>query len=642
LNSNYFTNPTGSCPAVPGLQPPLNCNPALAAGVYVGNPTIYSNSFYYGLPSVGLTGLGGLSDQTPSNTVNQTIAFSESARWSHNKHNTSYGFDFRRIHADSIGGSNVLGSFTFSGYGTESSATCVASPTQICGSAVADLLLGLPQQTTLQAGLNKIYLRGNSWDWYAQDDWRARSNLTFQYGVRWEYFSPYSEKYDRLVNLNLTGSGSSLAISNVCGTAPPAGTPLGACAAFTPGTLVHPDKALYSPRISVAWVPKFKFAKNTVVRSGYGINYNTGAYSTFARKLSFQYPFAITQTNTIGENGCTAANMSLNVNFDNSTGFNCSTGQTTLSNYGVNPNYRLGMVQVYNLGIQRTLPQGVVLNFDYTGAYSINQDIVRAPNRNAAGLLKQSAGQFTYEDSLGYQRSNALAVNARERMHKGVSLQATYTYSHSIDDASSVGGSGNSIAQNDQDLNAEESNSSFDVRHSLSGSWILEPPFGPNRAFLNKGGVWAAILDGYSVSGTYAFATGTYATPQYSGTQAEIASGAQGSLRPDRNFAVPIKGAGSHVAWFNTNAFVAPAAGNYGDASRNSIELPGTVSVNGALSRTVSFGETRSLEARISANNIFNTVQYSGVSTQINSNTFGQVTKAAGMRSFTYTARFRF
>ncbi len=132
------------------------------------------------------------------------------------------------------------------------------------------------------------------------------------------------------------------------------------------------------------------------------------------------------------------------------------------------------------------------------------------------GYLNQTAGQFTYEDSLGYLRSNALAVNVRERMHKGVSLQGTYTYSHSIDDASSIGGSGNSIAQNDQDLGAEESNSSFDRRHSLNGTFIIEPPFGPNRAFLNKGGVWAQILDGYSISGNFTFATGGYASPSYS------------------------------------------------------------------------------------------------------------------------------
>jgi hypothetical protein len=190
---NYFTNGA--------------TDPATGLGIFVGNSSIYGNQFYYGLPSIGLTGgsLAGLSDPTPSTTVNQTISFSDSARWSHKGHNTQYGFDFHRIHADSVGGSNVLGSFSFSGYATESSG-CQPSQTQICGSPVADLLLGLPEQTTLQADSNKIYLRGNSWDWYAQDDWRAKSNLTFEYGVRWEYFSPYSEKYDRLVNLNLTAS----------------------------------------------------------------------------------------------------------------------------------------------------------------------------------------------------------------------------------------------------------------------------------------------------------------------------------------------------------------------------------------------------------------------------------------------------
>jgi hypothetical protein len=80
-------------------------------------------------------------------------------------------------------------------------------------------------------------------------------------------------------------------------------------------------------------------------------------------------------------------------------GFNCSQ-QVTQSNFGVDPNYRLGLVQVYNLGIQRTLPQGVVINIDYTGANAFNQDMLRAPNRTPSGLLNQTAGQFTYEDSL--------------------------------------------------------------------------------------------------------------------------------------------------------------------------------------------------------------------------------------------------
>ena len=654
-------------------------NPATQAGVFVANSTLYNNSFYFGVPGVSISGgLGGLNDAAPSQTVNQTISFSDQARWRHGRHNLTAGFDFRRIHADSIGGGGVLGSFTFSGFSTELPAlqTCDANKDPggckeygTSGDSMADFLLGLPQNSNVSASLGKIYLRGNSWDWFAQDDWRARSNLTFQFGLRWEYFSPYSEKQNRLVNLSVPAFGGALAANpptTVCAAPAPAGSPTGSCAAVQPGTLVKPDKSLYSPRISVAWSPKYKFTKNTVVRASYGINYNTGQYATFAASLAKQQPFYVTQKNVQSSGGTitgcvlpSQANPSQGLTaMTLANGFNCST-QLTQSSYAVNPNYRLGMVQVWDLSIQRTLPQGIVLNVDYTGSNAGNLDIVRAPNRNAYGVIVPSVGQFNYEDSLGYLRSNSLLVNFRERMHKGVSLGGTYKYSHSIDDASSVGGSGNSIAQDDQNLAAEESNSSFDQRHSLSGNFVLEPPVGPNRAFLNKGGFWSHALDGFNISGSFTFASGTFATPSFSGTAQEIAAGANG-LRPNRDPTQQIKGAQTHLEWFNTTAFagacVVPTpqnpnpvnspyclqTGQYGTATRNSIELPGTVSLNAALSRTISFGETRALEMRLTATNPLNTVQYAGVGTQVNSSTFGQVTSAAGMRSFTYIARYRF
>ena len=180
------------------------------------------------------------------------------------------------------------------------------------------------------------------------------------------------------------------------------------------------------------------------------------------------------------------------------------------------------------------------------------------------------------------------------------------------------------------------------MRHKVNGNWIFELPFGPNRAMLNKGGVWAKILDGYSVSGDFTFATGTYATPVYSGTTAEIASGAGTSLRPNRVAGQTIGGTKTLRNWFNTASFSAPAAGTYGNASRNSIRLPGTMVVDGSLSRTVPLGDTRSFEGRVTASNVLNIVQYSGVSTTINSPTFGQVLSAAAMRQLTFIARFRF
>jgi trimeric autotransporter adhesin len=620
--TNYFTNVS---------------DPLVGTGINVPKPVIGSDpGIYYGLPSVSISNFTGLTQALPSDAINQTISFSDFVSYSRKKHNMRFGFDIRRVHADSIGGTNVVGAFTFTGYATQNPATvsaCTPSSTVSCpilpasGYGFADFLLGRPQQSTIQAAQEKTYLRANVFDWYAQDDWRMLPNLTLNFGLRYEYFSPYVEKDNRLVNLDHNSDFTQ--VLPVCPVAV-----AGACAAGSPRSLVNPDRNMYSPRVGFAYRPKQKIFKQTVIRGGYGINFNTGQYSSFASQLSAQVPFALTQTNIVGQPGCTPGALTL------ANGFGCSTTPVQ-NNYAVNRFYRLGHVQVWNLDIQRTLPMGIVMNIGYNGAKGGDLDILRAPNRTANGASDSGAQPFNYEDSLGYSRFEQLSVNVRKRLQKGVSLQGTYHYGHSIDNASSIGGGKPTVAQNDQDLNAEEGNSSFDVRHQVTGNWVLELPFGPNRAYFNKGGFWSKALDGFSLSGDFTFATGTYYTPHYVSTVAETATGSNNSLRPDRVFSQPIAGAGTSLDWFNKAAFVTPANG-FGTASRGSIQGPGIVAVDASLSRTVALGETRSFEARVTANNVFNTVQYSGIDTTLNSQTFGQVTSTAAMRRLTVLARYRF
>jgi hypothetical protein len=612
----------------------------LQAGVLVGNSTIQSNQFYYGVPTISFGGSNaftGLTNTAPNDTINQTISFSDFVSYRFGKHNMRFGGDIRRVHADSIGGTQItpLGSFSFTGYATQNPASdCTSSGTTTCpvvpasGSGFADFLLGMPQQASVQAGLNKTYLRANVYDWYAQDDWRALANLTLTYGLRYEYFSPYVEKENHLVNLD----------HNANFTAVEAVQPdqKGTYSGDFPRSLVNPDRSMYSPRFGFAYRPPSKFFKETVIRGGYGINYNTGQYATIAKQLANQQPFAVTQTNIAGQQGCGTLGQ-----FTLTGAFNCSNAPVQ-SNFSANLNYRLGHVQIWDLDIQRTFPLGIVANIGYDGSKGGNLDMVRAPNRTATGLLNPGAQAFNYEDSLGYSRFDALRINVRKRMSKGVSLQATYQYGHSIDNASSIGGGSQTVAQNDNDLNAEEGNSSFDVRHKLTGNWVFELPFGPNRLFFTKGGLWSTITDGFSLSGDFTFSSGPYYTPSYQLTVQEAATGTTNSLRPNRNFGVPISGAGRIGDWFNAAAFTAPAAGEFGTASRNSIEGPGTTVVDASLSRTIPLGETRSFEARVTAANALNIVQYSGIDTTLNSPTFGQVKGAAGMRTLTVFARYRF
>jgi hypothetical protein len=620
-------------------------DPLAGTGINVPKPVVGADpGIYFGLPTVSISNFTSLSQTLPSDAINQTISFSDFVSYSHKKHNMRFGLDIRRVHADAIGGTGStasgtnavgsLGSFTFTGYATQNPATppCTPSSTVTCpvvapsGYGLADFLLGLPQQSAIQAAAQKTYLRANVYDWYVQDDWRVLANLTLNYGLRYEYFSPYVEKDNRLVNL--AHNADFTQVTPVC----PVSIP-GSCAAGSPRSLVNPDRNMYSPRLGFAYRPKLKIFKETVVRGGYGINYNTGQYASFANQLSAQVPFAVTQTNIVGQPGCTPGTLTL------ANGFGCSTTPVQ-NNYAVNQAYRLGHVQVWNVDIQRTFPLGIVANIGYNGARGGDLDILRAPNRTATGVLNSSAQPFNYEDSLGYSRFEQLSVNVRKRLQKGISLQATYHYGHSIDNASSIGGTTPTVAQNDQNLNAEEGNSTFDVRHQLTGNWVLELPFGPNRAFLAKGGFWSRALDGFSLSGDFTFSSGTYYTPHYESTVAETATGSNNSLRPDRVFSQPIAGQGTILNWFNAAAFTTP--NGFGTASRGSIEGPGKVAADASLSRTVALGETRSFEARVTATNVFNTVQYSGIDTTLNSQTFGQVTSAATMRQLTFIARYRF
>ena len=601
--TNYFTNTTDVANQI-GLN---------------GLPT---NPQLYGLPNVTLNQFTSISEQQPNFQINQTIELAETTSWIHKKHNFKFGADVHRVHLDLVGETNSTGTYTFTGLYTEAPGTNPNVPTGEAntGSSLADLLLGMPQQTSLQAPYQKSYLRENIIDAYALDDWRVLPNLSINAGVRYEYFSPYSEKYNHLATLD-TGDD----FSKVATVTP---NTVGPYSGYFPRTLVEPEKNDFSPRIGIAW----RAFKDTVVRTGYGINYTNGQYEKFVQDFAFQPPFADVQTNE-NTSGTTPIVTLAN-------GFPAPQAE---GNYSVNKNYRLPYVQVWFLDIQRTLPLGIVLNVGYNGSKGTRLDIVDAPGRTASGSI--SGVLYNFEDSVAFSNFNALAVRLRKRMQDGIAVGATYTYSHSIDNATSIGGNGGTsagIAQNWQDLLAEESNSSFDVRQKANGYFVYELPFGPDEHYLTSGNILSKSLNGLSISGTFGFATGVPLTPNYEAAILDVARGSTGSLRPDRVPGVSLTaGGGSLNNWFNKAAFTTPA-GTYGTASRFSIPGPGTITDDVSLSKTHRFGEMKTFEVRATIDNFFNTVQYSGVDSTLGSGSYGEVTSAAAMRQFTFLARYRF
>lgn len=589
--TNLFTNGTDIATEIGVLGPdgaPLN-----------------SSSLNYGVPNIVLSGTTGLSEQQPSFGLQQTITVSDVFSYREGKHNYRFGADFRRVHHDVLGSSNATGTFNFTGDTPDD--------------AIAALLNDQPTSSTIQSSIFKDYLRENTWDVYALDDFRALSYLTLNYGIRYEYFSPVSEKYN-----HLSGIAANPDFTQIAEVYPGC---TGLYCGSLPNTLVYPFRTGFAPRLGLA----LRLPKSSVVRVNYGINFTNSQFASFATSMAHQPPFANVQTNT-----------TIPITLEN--GFPVPETEQA-PNYAVAPHYTLPYLQVWSIDVQKTLPWGIVINAGYNGSKGTHLDDKIAPYPSTqTSSFAQNPLPFQYEFSSAFSNFNNASLRVRKRLERGVSLGAYYQYSHSIDDAGALGGASTVVAQNWQDIAEDEGNSSIDQRHRLTGDYLFELPFGKDKTFLTGGGFASRALEGISISGAFTFATGTPLNPTFLATGSELLTNTAGSERPNRTPGVSLTaGGGSQLRWFNTAAFsTTPPPNGIGNAARNSIPGPGIVTNNMSLSKTEQFGDTRSLEVRATAGNVFNTVQFSGVDTNVQSPTFGQVNLATTMRTFQFLARFRF
>lgn len=565
-----------------------------------------SNPFDFGLPTLSFSNYNTISDVSPSSRNNQTFTWTDNVNWRVGKHTFRFGGDFRRIYLDTHTDKNPNGTFVFTGL--------------YSGVDFADFLLGDAQQASVQYGSANYHFSQNSWDLFVEDNWRLRANLTLTLGLRYEYVSPYTERDRRLVNLDVA-PGFVAAV-------PVQPDQVGPYTGAFPATLVNPDRNNFAPRLGIAWKP---FTK-TVVRAGYGINYNTGAYGSIVQNLAFQPPFTFTETNI----GTFTSPLLLQNAFP-------ALPNTVTNNYAVDRNFRLGYVQMWNVNLQRELSRTLVLQIDYTGSKGTHLDMLRAPNRLPNGGLRIPGVQaFLFEDSIADSIMHSGSIRLNKRMSHGMALGASYTFSKSIDNASSIGGSGSVVAQNDQDLRAERGLSSFDQPHRLSVNYTYELPFGENRHFLSTNNLASHILGDWQWMGTFTYASGFPYTARVLNAISDVSSGVNGTLRADLT-GQPISLADPSLGeWFNTAAFVAPPPGQYGDAGRNTIRGPHQIGFNMSLSKNIQLGDVRGLELRVQANNVFNMPQYTAIDTVVNSRTFGQVVGVGSMRKLTLLARFHF
>jgi hypothetical protein len=577
----------------------------------------------YGPPNLSFTNFGSLSDGASTSTHNVTYNFTDNITYVlKKKHNLTFGYLFRRLQQNSLSNQNARGSFSFSGLLT-SELNANGQPVSGTGYDFADFLLGLPQSSSVRFGDNPIYFRSWATSAWAQDDFRISRGLSFNFGLRYEYFAPYTELYNHLANLLISPDFTSVTVAT-------AGT------SALPTSLVRPEKANFSPRFGYAYRP---FPKHALIfRGGYSIFYSGSPYGTIASSMATQPPFATTATlSTSVTNPLTIEN-----------GFAASPSQTVTNTYAINPNYKLGYAQTWSFAIQNTLPHAVVLELEYIGTKGTDLGVVEAPNESIGSSLAtaqqnlkiSNATGFTYQTYGANSIFNAGQTRITRRFQRGISATALYTFSKSIDDASSFTGTGGNVAQFINNWGLERGLSSFDQRHNLSTTFLASSPVGVH-GMMRNGGWKTAALAGWMFSGTFSATSGTPMTAQIGGNLSN--TGGNGALANPRAQAtgLPIEAAG--YPYFNLLAFTTPPAGQFGNAGVDTIPGLFHTSLNASLNRAFRFGETRrQLQFRLSATNALNHVVITNIGTTVNSNMYGLPTGASATRAVTLLLRFSF
>ncbi len=593
----------------------------------------------YGLPGIQFSSFTGFNDPVPSRVRNQTLRFSDSVTWVRAKHTLTFGGEIRRIELNNDANPDPRGQFRFTGVMTNQlnasgDPAVPLTPLTEPYYEFADFLLGLPYNTAVQFGDPNTYFRAWGYIAYAQDDFRVNKRFTVQYGVRYQAQTPPIELYNHLANLDMNSTATAVAVVTPGETGPFSG--------YYPRALIHGDYNDWAPRIGFAWDPGIK--PRTIVRSGYSIFYNQSIYNTLAQKyLAYQPPFDQSQ------NLYTSAAQVLTLQ----QGFPAQTASNEILNTaGVNPDYRPGYAQIWMLGTETSFTQNWILDLTYTGTKGTNLDLLRAPNRAPLGtsqLDTQSELQIPYATSFYYDQSgansiyNALQVRVVHRFTHGVSFQGFYTYSKSLDNASSIGGSGGIVVQQDGNYAAERGLSSFDMRHQFRFASTYELPFGERSRWANHG--WKEhALGNWRLLNIVTWHTGNPLTVYLGGSAANNSGtgsnfSERANLIGNPNFGIC---GGSTLNFFNTAAFATPPPGEYGDEHRGSVEGPCQFNWNLSLAKSFRFGKEQrhTFNASWEIQNLTNTPSFNGVGATLGSTTFGRVTGAGSMRTMDIMIRF--
>jgi len=553
-------------------------------------------------------------------TTRPTFIINDMVTWTRSRHTLKFGMEYRKIMGNIHANGNQAGTFAF-GRG----ATGLLGINS--GSPIASFLLGAVDNANFSLrAVDSWYPRQHAWIFHGGDTWRVTPKLTLDYGLRWDYFSPSSEKYDHFSFFDPTGAN------------PGAGGRLGrlAFAGSSYGAASYgaryPEKEWYggfAPRLGGV----YKLNDRTVVRSGYGIFYTQAFYPGWGGGISLDgFSANPSFSSTLG--GIQPAFL-----LDQGFPQNFQPPPTIRSDYrnGQGILYRpldaneRSYSHQWNVTVERELLRNMSLSVAYVGTAgrrlpsSIDADNAIDPRFLSMGSklyeefkpgmaslngvplpypgwVEQMTGCAPsvaqalrpypqYCDDLvglnqnrGESQYHSLQMKLERRFTQGVYALVSYTLSRTVSNGSdntqtlATTWSGAHGVISPFEKNRTKAVTVDDVPHVLSTAFVYELPFGRGKKYLNQGGPAHAVLGGWQVSTIFRYSSGLPFFFRVNGTACNVpgqfrAGCIPALLNPDAVFAQekgsfdPAKG-----PLFNRGAFEPVSAFNFYYGRGNRIE----------------------------------------------------------------------
>lgn len=643
-----------------GATPDTDQFTAFGIGGY--NPTTTLNG---GLPQIQFRDSSntqrysqiGANDWLPSKEYSNVWDFIQNVAITKGTHSMKFGAEYRIIKFPFFQVPYPHGEMNFSQ--NDTAFPSVANQmNSLTGDPIASFLLGSVNDGRIST-TNFISSEKLAWAFYGQDDWKVTSKLTFSLGVRYELFSPISEKFARQSNFvydNLTlyvpkGKDQDAPLPPNFATAfPNVRVSRGEVDKY----MIPWDKTNIAPRIGLA----YNWKANTVFRLSYGMFYggeeNQGGNPNRGESVPFNQSTDLARpagTDLFAVNSYFPGGVS--------GGFplNVFSLPAPVSFRGVATNFRNGLVHKWNVAVQKELPWRTALEVAYVGNHQAKQ--LFQPDWNACYNTPSTAGISCTPDrrptpyiggisgtaSFGYGNYHGMTAKFEKRFSNSLQFLNSYTYGHALaNTGTTLSGSTGFGIPDPRDYGSGYSTAAWDIRHNFTSSFTWAIPFGRGKAYgADLGRAADFFVGGWQMNGLLSLRTGVPFTLRSNGCQG-IWNACRPDLVPGKDPSAAPEGGRRPEQWFDTSAVAAPAPLTGGNLGLQTNNAPATRILDMSIFKDFPITERVRIQFRAEGFNVANTPQYGTPNNNRQDANFGQVTStAAGSeRKYQFALRLQF